>query len=224
MQPITWKTVKTDMSKYVSSGGTHGSARHILRQAVKANGGAHRMTSSSTSGIRAAKNIGSFFAGIKENGISVTLQHLGIQYLGRSVGDVFSRLVNVFAPASETKEDIVARDASQAAMSGIYEYIADNNMNLESVDHMPVEIMDKAMKLFLTEYIWGSIMKDLECRIEKYMVDVSSACEREQELKDTIGAVVDVEYDNQGSLMQKDLNDAVTTLMERCLNVLEGIL
>ena len=55
------------------------------------------------------------------------------------------------------------------------------------------------------------------------MSDVTSACEREKELKDTIEAVVDIEYDNHGSLIQDDVNEAVLALTERCLSVLEGI-
>ena len=96
-------------------------------------------------------------------------------------------------------------------------------MDFSCIDNMPVEVMDKAMKSFLVEYIWATVMKDLECRVEQYMSDVASACERERELKDIIEAVVDVEYDNHGSLIQDDVNEAVSALTERCLSVLEGI-
>lgn len=222
-QTVTWKTVKTNMSKYISSGGTHGSARHIIGQAIRANGGSRQMTENSSAGMRAAKNIGGFFVGVRRDGIYVTLQQLGIQYEGRSISDVFSHLVNVIAPAAETKEDIVARQASQAALCNIYEYLSNNDMDFSYVNQMPIEIMDQAMKSFLSEYIWGSIMKDLESRIEQYMEDVNSACEREKELKDIIEAVVDVEYDNHGSLINTEINEAVQNLTERCLSVLEGI-
>lgn len=221
---VTWKTAKTVMSKYVASGGTQGTAKHVIQQAIRANGGSHKMTRSAISGVRAASAIGSFFVGIREQGISTTLQQLGIQYEGRSVVEIFSKLINIVTPAAETKEDIVAREASQAALSNVYEYVSDNNMDLSCLDHMAIELMDKAMKSFFTEYIWGSIMKDLESRIEQYMNDVSSAFEREQELKDTIEAVVDVEYDKSESLLHGNINDAVITLTERCLGILEGIL
>ena len=59
--------------------------------------------------------------------------------------------------------------------------------------------------------------------MEQYMLDVSSACEREKELKDTIEAVIDIEYDNHGSIIQNDVNEAILGLTERCLSVLEGI-
>ena len=220
---VTWKTVKTDMSKYVSSSGAHGSAKHIVRQAIKANGGSRRMVLNSSSSMSAARSLGGFFVGVRSNGIYATLQQLGIEYEGRSVNDILSHLINVISPHAETKEDIVSRQASQSALSNVYKYITDNNMDFSCVDNMPVEIMDKAMKSFLIEYIWATVMKDLEFRVEKYMPDTDSAFERENELKEIIEAVVDVEYDNHGSLIQNSINDAVSSLTEQCLSVLEGI-
>jgi hypothetical protein len=221
--PVTWKTAKTSMSKYISSGGSHGSAGHIVRQAIKANGGAHRMALSALPSIRAARSLGGFFASVRSNGVYTTLHQLGIQYEGRNVKDIFSHLINAISPDATTKEDIVARQAAQEALINVYEYVTNNDMDLSCIDNMPVEVMDKAMKSFLTEYIWATAMKDLESRVEQYMLDVSSACEREKELKDTIEAVIDIEYDNHGSIIQNDVNEAILALTERCLSVLEGI-
>lgn len=221
--PVTWKTVKTDMSKYISSGGTYGTAKHIISQAIKANGGAHRMTQHSTAGIRAAINMGNFFAGIASKGISVTLQQLGVQYEGKSVHAIFSNLINAIAPTAESKEDIVARDATMMALGNIYDYVLENDLALSSLDQMPKELIDNAIKSFLSEYIWANIMKDLESRIEQYMDDTSSACDRENDLKEVIEAVVDVEYDKNGSIIKKEITETVSFLMERCLGMLEGI-
>ena len=55
------------------------------------------------------------------------------------------------------------------------------------------------------------------------MADSSSACEREQELKEVVKAVVDVEYDKNGSIIDNPLREAVVLLSERCIGVLEGI-
>ena len=222
--PVTWKTAKSDMSKYISSNGSYGNARHIIRQAIKANGGVHRITASSSSSIRAARGLAGFFADIRANGIYTTLQHLGVQYEGKSVNSIFSHLINSISPEAKTKEDIVARIASQAALSNVYEYVIDNDMDLSCIDKMPIEVMDKEIKSFLIEYIWATIMKDLECRVEQYMSDVDSASAREKELKGTIEAVVDVEYDNHSSFMQRDITEVIPVLMEQCLSVLEGFI
>lgn len=223
VKPVTWKAVKTNMSKFVNSNGTRGTATHIIRQSIKANGGAHRMTMGSGSGIQAAINLGSFFTSIRDKGIYKTLLELGVEYQGKDIQEVLSFLINVMSEDSQSKNDIVAREASQAALSSIYEYLAENNLDLESLNHMSVELMDQAMKLFFTEFIWASIMKDLACRVEQYMKDTDSAYKREQELKGIIEAVVDVEYNKQGSLIDQNVQDAVRILLERCLGVLEGI-
>lgn len=223
VKPVTWKAVKTNMSKYVNSNGTRGTAAHIIRQSIKANGGAHRMTMSSGSGIRSAINLGSFFAGIRDKGIYKTLLELGVDYQGKDIQEVLSFLINAMSEDSQSKNDIVAREASQAALSSIYDYLVENNLNLESLNHLPIELMDQAMKLFFAEFIWASIMKDLACRVEQYMQDIDSAYQREQELKGIIEAVVDVEYNKHGSLIDKNVQDAVHFLLERCLGVLEGI-
>lgn len=60
-EPVKWKTVKSDMSKYVKSGGTYGSAKHIAKQYVRAAGGARNLASQSYSGRKAGGNLGSFF-------------------------------------------------------------------------------------------------------------------------------------------------------------------
>ena len=116
-EPVKWKTVKSDMSKYVKSGGTYGSAKHIAKQYVRAAGGARNLASQSYSGRKAGGNLGSFFNGIVTNGVKVTFKNLGIEYEGKSVEAIFSRLVDVIAPNSSTKEDIVAKEATQAALS-----------------------------------------------------------------------------------------------------------
>ena len=94
---------------------------------------------------------------------------------------------------------------------------------LKQLQSFVKELFDKAMKTFFVEYIWAGVLKDLESRIEKYMADSSSACEREQELKEVVKAVVDVEYDKNGSIIDNPLREAVVLLSERCIGVLEGI-
>ena len=40
---VSWKTVKTDMSKYVTKKGRYSSPRHIVHQYIKASGGSKRL-------------------------------------------------------------------------------------------------------------------------------------------------------------------------------------
>ena len=221
---ISWKTAKTSMSKYISSGGTRGTAKAILRDYIKAGGGARQMMSAATSGINSARNIGSFFSGVAQNGILPTLSELGVQFEGKTIQEVFSQLINLMAPNSDTKEDITARIATQAALRDLYVYIEQNSLELDALNHIPQDIIDKALKSFFKEYIWANFMKDMESRIEQYMDSTDSAFDREKELKDTIKAVVDVEYRKHTELLSKSIDEAVRHLMEKSLKSLEGIL
>ena len=221
---ISWKTAKCNLSKYVNSGGSCGNAKSILRDYVRAAGGTRRMMSVSTSGLYSARNVGEFFANVSQNGILPTLTMLGIQFEGKNIHEVFSQLISLMAPNSDTKEDITARKATQASLRNLYDYIETNNLELEALNNIPQDLIDKSMKSFFTEYIWANFMKDMESRIEKYMADTDNALEREKELKGTIKAVVDVEYNKQTNLFSKRIDEAVTHLMEMSLKTLEGVL
>ena len=86
------------MSKYINSGGRYGSIKHIARQYVRAAGGSRRMASQSYSGRKAGVNLGKFFHGIITDGVEITFKTLGIEYEGKSVEEIFSRLADVIAP------------------------------------------------------------------------------------------------------------------------------
>lgn len=222
-EQVKWQTVKSDMSKYINSGGTYGSPRHIAKQYVKAAGGSGRMASQAYSGMKAGGNIGGFFSGIVNNGVEATFQNLGIEYIGKSVSEVFSRLVDIVAPDANTKEDIVAREATQAALSKIFDYVEANEMNIESMNNMPPELMNAAMEEYIGSYIWISMMKDLGSRLEMYITNSEDSYGVECEFKDMIMGIVDVEFKNKGDILYKDASSAVKDLYERCLKVLEEI-
>lgn len=223
-EPVKWKTVKSDMSKYINSGGTYSSPRHIAQQYVKAAGGAHRMASQAHSGVKVGGNIGGIFRSILANGLETTFRNLGLEYTGKSVADVFSRLMDIVAPDSNTKEDIVAKEAAQAALSKVYDYVEANEMNMESINKMPPELMNEAMKEYVGSYIWASMMKDLGSRLEMYIADSQDAYGIEQEFKDMIMGIVDVEFRNKGNIINEKVATTVANLHERCLTVLEGII
>ena len=206
-EPVKWKTVKSDMSKFVKSGGTYSSAKHIARQYVKAAGGARSLASQSYSGRKVGGNLGNFFNGIVTNGVKVTFKNLGIEYEGKSVEAIFSRLVDVIAPNSSTKEDIVAKEATQAAL---------NNMS--------IELMHEALKEYVGAYIWITMMKDLGSRLEMYITNADDSYATECEFKDMIMGIVDVEFNKQGNIINKNISSTIRDMHECCLKVMEGIL
>lgn len=223
LEPVKWQTVKSNMSKYIKSGGTYSSTRHIAQQYIKAAGGSSRMASQSHSGRKAGRNIGGFFTGVINNGVESTFKSLGIQYIGKSVGEIFSRLVDVIAPNSNTKEDIVAKEATQMALSRVYDYVEANGMDIKCINNMPPELMNGVLKEYVGSYIWITMMNDLGSRLEMYISNSEDAYATEHEFKDMIMGIVDVEFNKQGDVINQDVSSAVNSLYERCLGVLEGI-
>lgn len=220
--PVKWEDVKSNMSKYINSGGHRGSAKHITKQYIKASGGARRMASQSSSGIQTGGGLGQFFNGLRTEGFVKTFGNLGIEFVGKSVQDVFSHLVDMLAPASNTKEDIAAKEAAQEALSKVYDYVENNNMNLECLDKMPPELMNEALCEYISSYIWALMMEDLESRFEKFIADPKQSLAFEQEFRDYIASIVKVEFDTKGDIVNQDVNATITELYGRCLEVLEG--
>lgn len=218
----SWKGLKTETSRYVSSNGHYSDARRIVRDYVRASGGTVALVGSSGSGIRAAGNIGSFFYGVAQNGVADTLRKIGIDYQGQGVNEVFSRLVDVFSENANTKDDGVARRAVQEALVSVYDYVEINDMDISCLDKMPVELMNSALKNFMTEYIWATVLKDLESRIEDKMVDVASAKQCEEEIKGVIESVVTIEFGEGKNIINKNVRNAVKELTKQCYEVLEG--
>lgn len=223
-EPVKWKTVKTDMSKFIKSGGTYSSNRHIAGQYVRAAGGAHRLAAQSRSGIRAGANIGGFFNSIRTNGVENTLQNLGVELEGKSVKEVFSRLADTLAPDSSSKEDVIAREAVQSALSQIYDYVEDNGLSIDSLNEMPPELMNEALCDYTGSYIWIMMMNDLGSRLEMHLSDAQNAFQVEREFKDMIMGIVKVEFANEGDIINQNVDVTMGNFYERCLSVLEGII
>lgn len=221
---VSWQTVKTDMSKFINSGGHSGSVKHIARQYVKASGGSGQMLNQSSAGMRTAGNIGNFLFGIRTEGIVTTLRKFGITYTGRSIHEVFSELVSAVSFNSDTKEDIVAKEAAQESLSKLYDFVETNNLELESLDIMPAVLMNEALCEYVGSYIWIKMMNDLESRFEKYIDNPKEALIIEQEFKQYIFNTVREEFENKGDIINQEVSSSIVTLYSKCLDVLEGTL
>lgn len=221
---VKWQTVKSDFSKYINSGGNKGSLKHIAKQYVKAAGGTNKLVAQSKSGIRAGVNFGTFFNSIYENGIEITLYNFGINNANLSVREIFSRLVDVISPLSNTKEDITARKAMVEALSEVYDYVEKNDLNVECLNSMPKELMNIALRDYIASYIWITMMKDLDSRLEKYISNAQNAALVESKFKELIAGIVDVQFKSQGDIVNQQVGVVIQDLYTKCLKVLEGII
>ena len=225
---VTWATVKSNFSKYINSksgrslrGG--GTINHVAKQYVRAAGGTKKLMSIAKSGVFSGRNLYNFYNSIVNTGISNTLKSLHIQLQGKSANEIISILINAISPNSVTKEDIIARDATQYALSHLYDYIERNDMEIECLDNMPQSLIDISMCAYIESYIWGVMLKDLASRLEIYENDPKAAFEIEQELKGYIKGIVEVEFKKDDEIFQKNPTNIVDSLMKRCFLAMEGI-
>ena len=225
---VPWSTVKSDLSKIINSSnsgsGDHGSSlRHVARQYVRASGGTNALMSRADSGKRSGRALQGFFGSVSSNGIRKTLEDLHIEIVGKGAREIVSLLANELAPVAVTKEDIVAREATNDALAFVYGYIERNGMDIDCLDHMPQDLADKSMLSFVQSYVWGTMQKDLQSRYEMYGDDTESAQRLKDEFKGIVRSTVDVEFSKDKSIFKTQTNSAIPNLIQKCFAALEGI-
>lgn len=155
---VTWATVKSDFSKYIKSKSNNSGGitlNTVARQYVRASGGTKTILTRAKSGISSGNALIGLFNSLVSVGLKQTLNDLQVQFNGKSVNELMSKLINVVSPNSVTKEDIVARIATQDAFAQIYEYIERNEMDADCLDKMPADLVNISMCTYLEAYIWG---------------------------------------------------------------------
>lgn len=223
---VTWATVKSDFSKYIKSKSNNSGGitlNTVARQYVRASGGTKTILTRAKSGISSGNALIGLFNSLVSVGLKQTLNDLQVQFNGKSVNELMAKLINVVSPNSVTKEDIVARIATQDAFAQIYEYIERNEMDADCLDKMPADLVNISMCTYLEAYIWGLMLKDLKSRIEIYERSPDKAEEIEKDLRNYIKGKVEVEFNKDKTIFQKRPTESVTVLMTKCLQAIEGI-
>lgn len=224
-QPVSWTSVKSDMSKYISSHGKKGSIKNIASQYIKASGGSKSFARSYSIATRAAGNFAWILNSFRTDGVKATLERLGIQLSGRSINIAFSSLINYISPSSNSKDEIAIRAAANKAVQKLYQYVEDNNVDYTALETMPKDLADKFLCEFIEASIWEKIMIDLGNSFEKYSDNIEKTKGIELEFKDYIHFSVTIAFESGlSSMQQSDLGDAINGLYEGCYSVLEGIL
>lgn len=223
---ISWQSLKTGLSKYING---HGGSdvNHTTRNYVKASGGAQTLVSKSSSGINGAVNIARMFNSIKENGVKWTFEKIGIQYEGNSVEEIYSILVNYIVRKSDSKDDGVAREAATEALFNMYQFVEDNDLNLESLNNISEELMNVVFCSYVESYIWGKILNDLAICFEKNSYDVQKTISMEDDMKTYISNLVSVAFNSNGMKEKifgdKSIKEGVELLYQKCYEEMEEI-
>ncbi len=222
---VSWQTTKTGFSKFINGHG--GSVEKTVKNYVKASGGTEQLFRSSKSGIRGAVNIGRLFSDIQQHGYQRTFDELGIAYQGKSVKEICSGLVNYIVNSSDSKEDSVARIAAVNAMAKIYEYMENNNLEVQSLDNVDSGMVEQVLNTYVECYISGRILNDLQFCLEKNCDDIDKTVRIEQEVKDYVSSKVNTTF------LIKEIRDkifghqsieaGIEQLYKKCYSVLEDM-
>ncbi|KGX84322.1 Qat anti-phage system associated protein QatB [Pontibacillus marinus] len=218
-----WQDAKTSISKYINNG--FSDKRSVVGKHVKALGGAGTSAKAAVSGRKSTVRLGSLLKDFVNDGVINTLNKLKIDYVGKSVESLLSELVNILSEESVTKEDIVAKNATIEAMSKIYEYIEDNEMDIKTLENMGEDIFNEIMSLYISSYIFERMFSDLESRLEKYADNEERAYEIEVEFKDYIQSKVEIELSNiqfnNLDYDDLDIQNQIQNIYRKCYEVME---
>lgn len=223
---VLWQNAKTQISKLI--GDLNRNTNSALSSYVKAYGGSRKAAYSATSGKKTTAKLGGFLSSVSSQGIQSTLNQFKIRFIGRSVTDVLGDLVNAIAPAPNTKEDAVARNALLDAMEILYEEVAENDDDIKSLDDLDEEKFEIVMNKYISSYIFQRFLNDLESRFEEHSQNEGSALNIENEIKEYISGVVDNELKGRNISTLDYTSDAVLDIINEiykdCYSVIEGAL
>ncbi len=223
---VLWQNAKTQLSRLI--GDSTRNLNAALSSYVKAHGGARQAAISATSAKTTTAKLGGFLSSLSSQGIQNTLNQFKIEFIGRDVEEVLGDLINKIAPAPNTKENAVARNALLDAMEILYEGVTENNDDINSLDNLDEEKFNTVMNKYIASYIFQRFLNDLESRFEEYSQNAGSALNIEAEIKKYISGVVDIKlkdhnmstFDYTSTTVLKIINEIYTN----CYSVIEGAL
>ncbi len=219
----SWQETKKSMSQYIT--GNSSSKGRVSGNYVRAYGGSKAASNQAVSGRRATIQLGRFLSSIVQDGIYKTLESLQIDYIGKSVETLLSEIVNLLSPNSNTKEDVVARNALIEVECKMYEFIIQNGMDLKSLDNMNAALFDEIMGSYVTAYIFERMLSDLQSRFEKYADNAQVALQKEQEFREFIQISVELRLNDiklsRLNYQDKSIDRIIKDLYTECYRVLE---
>lgn len=220
-----WQSVKNNLSRLASNYNSYNyktrqeKIRKITSHHIKASGGSAKIAQKAQPGIATGDSLFGFFSNIATKGYVETFSSLNISTQGKTAKEVFSKLVNAISKSSNTKEDIISREATTAALSELYDYLDRNNMDFGALNDMPPELINLCEITYITEWIWGKLFSDLGSRVDNKASDDETAANIEQDFKEYIRSTVEIQFDKIGN--RSNPKDFVSALFSRCYEAME---
>lgn len=220
LKPKLWTNVKNQVSRLVAN--PSNDFKKPLSSYVNAHGGSQGATASAKAGKKTTAKLANFISLTKNHGFTKTLTQYSIQYENRSAHDVLSELVNKLAPAPNTKEEAVARNALLDTLDFLYLEIEKSNGDIESLDHMDLNMFDNLINTYISAYIFQRFLSELESRFENNSSNENSAFELEEIIKDYICGVVD-NVAKKYTFSSTDIHQVIDDVYTDCYEVIVGV-
>jgi hypothetical protein len=217
-----WKDVKTAMSYYItgrtSSGGN--GVNHVMRSYGRAAGRTAGMMRTSSSGIKTGHVLSQFLSNSLNEKDSVFDRVNDILRSEAEIKTALSKIADVISPIPEGKEDAVAREAIIHTLCELYDYIDANNLDMSSLSDLDSSLQEQLFTTYVSAYVWGRMLNDLQVCFEKNAETTGRAAEVEKDFKDYIYAKVSVEVHKGIGNPQANARFDVEKIFHDCYEVL----
>ena len=179
-----WSSAKRSMGKVASSRGEPSRLRSAVRRYVRAMGGGQRAARSSRAGRRATALLGGFLSDVARRSLAGAMESLGLsRYIGQSPEVVMAAIANALAPEGATREEAIARRATNDALKEFYERYVVPVGDLNKMTAVPAQAVVDAMTTAVSSYIYRRWLSDLGLKIEQNAVSRQQAIRLEKEVK-----------------------------------------
>jgi hypothetical protein len=131
---------------------------------------------------------------VANNGIAAALQRIGLQnFAGQPVLNILTAILNAVSPVGASIEDTISRRAADAALTAMFEKFAVLDGGMERLNQMDAHDVEEAFEITVTEYIFQKWMLELGKRLEEGTVTPEDAIRLEQQVKDYVVEIVDID-------------------------------
>jgi hypothetical protein len=176
------------------------------------------MMRSSSSGISAGHALVQFLSSNPEGS-----EYGRINAILQSEPDIrtaLSKIADIISPVPEGKENAVAREAIVNTLCQLYDYMDTNNLEVTDLSNLGASIKEQLFTTYVSEYIWGRMLNDLQVCFEKKAETPGRAAEVEKDFKDYIYAKVSVEVHKSSGNAPSTASFDVEKIFRDCYEVL----
>ncbi len=220
-----WKNSKGALTR--RSNNTGGASNSKAGQKyVKSLGGARGATRAARQGVRTGTRFAGFLGAVASGGIAGALSFLGLtQFIGRSSEETCVAIANAIAPAGNTNDEAIAREAIITTLDSLQARLQESGENLESLATLTLEQIKETLIDFVSNFIFTKWMYELGNAIERGSVTETEAIALEAQVKDLIYVETteqyrDVEMD-KFDLNNTEIHDLIEEIFQTAYSTLE---